>query len=159
MPKTYEELLGFKKMQKVAKERLHKPPMAPKVINRVELSVREDHYKEIASETPDSVAPLGEEGNKLTVQSTDSKLAIDFNNLDPKYQKWALSLETQRHYYYTKFGKVHRKDRIEVKKDLEEKEIELDAIEVMKKQKTPAFIGVINEFKAKVKKLRGRKDE
>ena len=96
---------------------------------------------------------------KPRIEKVSDALAIDFNNLDPKYQKWALSLETQRHYYYTKFGKTHRKDTKEVKKDLEEKEIELDAIEVMKKEKTPAFMGVINEFKAKLAKIRGRKDD
>ena len=129
----------FGEMQDIVVERLH-PPMAI-------VSEKEGDRRVLASTV--NVKPAN--------SKTDSKLAIGFNNLDPKYQKWALSLETQRHYYYTKFGKTHRKDTKEVKKDLEEKEIELDAIKVMKKQKTPAFMGVINEFKAKVAKLKEKR--
>lgn len=69
---TFEDLFGFKKMQEISLERLQ-PPRAP-IVNRVELSVREDHYKEISSETSG--------GTKDTVvndvvQDQHSKLGID----------------------------------------------------------------------------------
>ena len=68
MPKKldiYKELLGFKKMQKVAKERLH-PPMAPIASEK---SVLKSGDKD--SDLPKSV--------KLT--DTDSKLAIDYHRI------------------------------------------------------------------------------
>ena len=103
------------------------PPRAPKI---VETSVSTGMDLERGSGVP----------------ATDSK-TIDFNNLDPGYRKWALSLETQRHYYYTKFGKVHRKNSIEVKKDLKVKNQELDMVELMKKNKVGLYRDCMKELK------------
>jgi len=90
---------------------------------------------------------------KQSSNSSNSKaLTTKFSRLDAGYQKWALSLETQRHYYYTKFGKVHRKNSIEVKKDLRVKNQELDMVELMKNKKAGLYRDCMNELKEVLKK-------
>ena len=86
--------------------------------------------------------------------STDSKPIIDFRNLDPKYQKWCLSLETQRHYSYTKFGKTSRENIETIKRQLQEREMELDVVKLMKKQQKPLFSAVMSEFKSKLERIK-----
>ena len=157
------------KMLEIALERL-KPPRAP---IEQELMDEPSHdiglteipdwmrKKEVKVETDrDSLKvglqvvgkhPIDKTGVEGSNPSHASK-TIDFNNLDPGYQKWALSLETQRHYYYTKFGKVHRKDRIEVKKDLRIKNQELDMVELMKKEKISLYRECMNEMKTVLEK-------
>ena len=137
LKKEIEDILHPEnKMLKIAKERLH-PPMAP-----------------IASETSESISSrIGGELDPIA-SLPDSKLAIDFNKLDPKYQKWALSLETQRHYYYTKFGITHRKDAKAVKRDLKKREVELDMITLMKKKQAPFYKECMTELKLKLQEKR-----
>jgi len=91
---------------------------------------------------------------KGSPDATDSKPIIAFKNLDPKYQKWALSLETQRFYSYTKFGKVSRENIETIKRELQEREMELDIVKLMKRQQKPLFSAVMNEFKEKLEKLK-----
>ena len=98
----------------------------------------------------DSAVP-GKAARRWSESSTDSGA---FRGLDSRYQKWCLSLETQRHYYYTKFGKTHRKDTKAVKKDLMIKNQELDMIELMKKEKAPLYRDCMNELKEVLKKRR-----
>lgn len=64
MPKTYEELLGFKKMQDISLERLS-PPRAP-IASETEVG---DRY----NQANDGVSVIG--------LATSSKLAIDFSYL------------------------------------------------------------------------------
>lgn len=57
---------------------------------------------------------------------------IDIDDI-PGYRKWCNSGETKRHYIYTKTGKVYRKSKEKMTKELEtrQKEIE-DVKEIMK---------------------------
>lgn len=114
-------------------KKLH-PPRAPPKVEKSSM------YRKVMQET--GITADSDAGR------IDSKtLGIDFSYLDPGYQKWALSLETQRHYYYTKFGKVHRKNSIEVKKDLKVKNQELDMVELMKKSRVGLYRDCMNELK------------
>ncbi len=129
-----------KDVKKVVKnvKKLHPPRAPPKVEN----AVRAGGYEEEV----DRRLPTKTD---LTTQRelTDSKTLGKFQNLDPRYQKWALSLETQRHYYYTKFDKVHRKNSVEVKKDLRVKNQELGMVELMKKSRVGLYRDCMNELK------------
>ena len=86
MPKTYEELLGFKKMQKVTKERLH-PPMAPIkcpkcetiYLHPIEKECNVCGWKPIASEKLGDAKDMDLPNGKQ--YQSDSKLAIDFSYL------------------------------------------------------------------------------
>jgi len=95
------------------------------------------------------------QAEKVSSRSTDSKA---FMGLDLKYQKWCLSLETQRHYHYTKFGKVHRGNMKTVKKDLMVRNQELDMVELMKKQKAPLYRDCMNELNEVLKKRNEPRD-
>ena len=126
----------FGKMQKVAIERLH-PPMAPKVINRVELSVREDHYKEISSEKSVGGGSSDFEGLLPSDITTDSKLGID-------YEKIARSSEFQRFIYFILTGKTHRGSLQKLKQE----------VKIVKSKYESAYKGVMSEFKSKVERMR-----
>jgi hypothetical protein len=111
----------------------------PKIILKGEIPVLGGSFEELNPETS-----LGEPSSK--------PLGIDFNKLDPGYQKWCLSLETQRHYYYTKFGKVHRKDTNAVKRDLKKRKTELDMIELLKREKVSVYRECMKELELTLQK-------
>lgn len=84
--------------------------------------------------------------------SIADSIASAMDNLDPEYKKWCLSLETQRHYYYTKFGKTHRKDQRAVKRDLKNRGNEIKMIELMKTNKRSLYADCMREMKEVLKK-------
>ena len=137
MPKTYEELLGFKKMQKVAKERLH-PPMAPIASEKSVPKPEEAFYKTdkefIGEPTP-----------------TDSKLAINLGSMPTEYWQYCDCNDAKRNWIRVKFGMSHRGTTAQLKRDV--KKIS-DNMEFINKNQA-----VINEFKAKVKKLQEKRVE
>jgi len=100
-----------------------------------------------------SVEDTSDEG-KVSPQQTDSKLTIDFNNMPRTYWKWCDRLETKRTWYHARFDKVHRGTVESLKKDVEERDEELDIVKLMKKQQKPLFSAVMNEFKLKMEKIK-----
>lgn len=126
----------FGKMQDISKERL-RPPMAP-----------------IASEKSGMGLVHAEHPNRSasTVGSTDSELAIDFNAI-------ADASEFRRFIYWIRTGKVFRGSNEKLTIELNKTQEELDIVKLMKKQQKPIFMSVMNEYEAKLAKIRGRKDE
>ena len=142
MPKkniSFEELLGITKdpMIKVAIERLRPP-------REVETEVS-NGYKSSSSDM--AITPM-----------KPSSQTSEMDKLDPEYKVWCLSLETQRHYYYTKFGKVHRKDQRAVKRDLKKRGNEIKMIELMKTNKKSLYADCMRELKEGFKKRNEQKD-
>ena len=127
---SFEELLGITEdpMIKVAIERLRPP-------------------REVEKEGVEQ----GEEREVNSSLSPDSKTS-EMDKLDPEYKVWCLSLETQRHYYYTKFGKTHRKDQRAVKRDLKHRGNEIKMIELMKTNKKSLYADCMRELKEGFKK-------
>ena len=127
MPKTYEELLGFKKMQKISLERLT-PPMAPKPIAS-EQSVEAANTLESMGHVHVCDLPIG----------TDSTQAIDFNAI-------ANSSEFQRFIYLLLTGKTHRGSAVKLKRDIKNTQENINFVN--------SYKGVMSEFKAKVERMR-----
>ena len=138
----------FGKMQKVAIERLH-PPMAPKVINRVELSVREDYYKEISSEKSVGGGSSDFEGLLPSDITTDSRLGIDWKAMSD-------ASEFRRFVYWVRTGQVFRGSNNKLDEDLWKTQQDINDIREIKRIDPNArnFRGVMNEFKSKVERMR-----
>jgi len=118
------------------------PPRAP-IISEISVPVRIEGESRTAH-------PFNLKG----VATTDSKLFIDFNNMPNTYWTWCDRLETKRTWYHARFDKVHRGTVESLKKDVEERDEELDIVKRMKKQQKPLFSAVMNEFKEKLEKLK-----
>jgi len=136
----------FGKMQDISISRLH-PPMDPKPI----VSEKEECVGSIPQASSVS------DGSPHEISS--SKPAIDFNNMPKTYWIWCDRLETKRTWYHARFDKVHRGSVESLKRDVQERDQELDIVQILKKKQAPIFMDVMNEYKTKVAKLRGRKDE
>ncbi len=138
MPKkniSFEELLGITKdpMIKVAIERLRPP-------------------REVEKDRNSKGSSLGSYSSSTGEISPSNSKTSEMDKLDPEYKVWCLSLETQRHYYYTKFGKVHRKDSNAVKRDLKNRGNEIKMIELMKTNKKSLYADCMRELKEGFKK-------
>ena len=135
-----QKILGNKKMQKVAKERLQPP-----IINRVELSVREDHYKSIASETSESISSrIGGELDPIA-SLPDSKLSIDFSYLanNSSFQRAIIEFIKK---FVPGFENVKHRGSKKVMR------ISFD-------QNAQNYTNVMNEYKNKVAKLQEKRAE
>ena len=128
----------FGKMQKISLDRLT-PPMAP--LKHIFDQEYEMEFKPISSEQ--SETPKGGSLTKVTGSTretslTDSKLGID-------YEEIARSSEFQRFIYFLLTGKTHRGKQVDLRRDVTAK---------MTKFRGSGMGDVINEFKAKVARLR-----
>jgi len=100
-----------------------------------------------------SVAPVDSKGFYSSAE-TNSKPVIDFTNMPNTYWKWCDRLETKRTWYHARFDKVHRGTVENLKRDVEERDEELDIVKLMKKQQKPLFSAVMKEFKEKLEKIK-----
>ena len=140
IPKTYEELLGLEEDHPS-----RAPIISEKLVDKTSIQTTPlVEYGGMESST----------GRKERQTDTDSKLFIDFNNMPNTYWRWCDRLETKRTWYHARFDKVHRGTVESLKKDVEERDEELDIVKLMKKQQKPLFSAVMNEFKEKLEKIK-----
>lgn len=144
LKKEYQEILHPEKKEKL--ENLH-PPQAPIIIT-------EESIDEIESGKFDGIdaAPLlGVRGcespiPEFTLKSDDSK-SIDLNSMPKAYWSYCDSSEAKRAWNKARFGKVHRGSTEDLKRKVIQKDMELDAIEIMRERQVPAFREVMKELK------------
>ena len=122
-----KEILGFKKMQKVAIERLH-PPMAPKIVDEKSDEVLWQH----------SVGTRQIKAGERFDSVPDSTSTIDYETI-------ARSSEFQRFIYFLLTGKTHRGKQVHLRQEVKAK---------MTKFRGSGMGDVINEFKEKVERMR-----
>ena len=136
---TFEELLGFKKMQKISLERLTPPKALPPELME---KIKSYDIKPISSgKSVEQVKAESERRSEVSESQeiTDSKLGIDYETI-------ARSSEFQRFIYFLLTGKTHRGKQRDLRRDVTVK---------MTKFRGSGMGDVINEFKAKVARLRG----
>ena len=139
MPKkkvSYEELLGFE----IKKEQLHPPIAPPKPMEgeKSEINDGEKLRMDTSTQKSDII--------------TDSKLAIDYNSMPMEYWKWCNSLDTKRSWELAATGKTHRGSTQQLKRDVQKKRMELDMVELMRKERAPLYKEVMKELKERFKK-------
>ena len=125
----------FGKMQKISLERLQPPKALPPELME---KIKSYDIKPISSEKSvlrDKIRDLVEKPSK----DTDSRLGIDYETI-------ARSSEFQRFIYFLLTGKTHRGKQVDLRRDVTAK---------MTKFRGSGMGDVINEFKAKVARLRG----
>lgn len=136
---SFEELLGFKKMQEISLERLH-PPM-------VYVDHDGDASKEVILSLVDDPKPIASDksGSGLISLSNSSKEVIPDSKLGIDYETIAKSSEFQRFIYFLLTGKTHRGKQVDLRNEVKAK---------ITKFRGSGMGDVINEFKAKVARLR-----
>jgi len=102
----------------------------------------------------------------LGVESKTLKVAIErlrpppepiiSSDIDLDFNAIANASEFRRFVYWIRTGKVFRGSNEKLDIELKKTQEDLDIVKLMKKQQRPIFMGVMNEYKDKLVKLKER---